>query len=53
MLKKKIKLINICSKNNLYLSSIIINVITIQKKLTILIFSRKNANFLSLESNLC
>ena len=53
MLKKKIILINPGSKNNLYLSKIIIRAIANHKKLMPLIFLKNNAYFLNLESNLC
>ena len=53
MLKKKFILTNFASKNNLYLSNIIISGIDKNKKLMNLIFSRNDAYFFNLKSNLC
>ena len=53
MLKKKFILTSYGSKNNLYLSSIIISGIDKNKKLMNLIFSKNNAYFFNLKSNLC
>ena len=52
MLKKKFILINLSTKNNLYLS-IIISRIDEYKKLMTPIFLRNNAFFFNLQSNLC
>ena len=53
MLKKNFISTNLSSKNNLYLSNIIISDITKNKKLMILVFSKNNAHFFNLKSNLC
>ena len=53
MLKKNFILTNFGSKNNLYLSNIIISDIAKNKKLMNLIFSKNNAYFFNLKSNLC
>ena len=53
MLKKNFILTNFGSKNNLYLSNIIISDIAKNKKLMTLIFSKNNAYFFNLKSNLC
>ena len=53
MLKKNFILTNLGSKNNLYLSNIIISGIAKNKKIMNLIFSKNNAYFFNLKSNLC
>ena len=53
MLKKKFILTKPHSKNNLYLSNIIINDIVKNKKLMTLIFSKNNTYFFNLKSKLC
>ena len=53
MLKKIFILTNLGSKNNLYLSNIIASDITKNKKLMPLIFTKNNAYFFNLKSNLC
>ncbi len=53
MLKKNFILINLGSKNNLYLINIIFDAIAIHKKLINPIFSKNNTYFLNLKSNLC
>ena len=53
MLKKNFTLTNLGSKNNLYLSNIIATDIAKNKKLMPLIFSKNNAYFFNLKSNLC
>ena len=53
MLKKIFILTNFASKNNLYLLNIIISSIAKNKKIMNLIFSRNNAYFFNLKSNLC
>ena len=52
MLKKIFILTNLGSKNNLYLSNIISDIAK-NKKLMNLIFSKNNAYFFNLKSNLC
>ena len=53
MLKKNFILTNFGSKNNLYLSNIIISDIAKNKKLMLLLFSKNNAYFFNLKSNIC
>ena len=53
MLKKNFISTNLSSKNNLYLSNIIINGIAKNKKFMTLIFSKNNAYFFNLKSKLC
>ena len=53
MLKKNFILTNLGSKNNLYLSNIIASDIAKNKKLMPLIFSKNNAYFFNLKSNIC
>ena len=53
MLKNIFILINLCSKNNLYLINIIISAVANHKKLISSIFSKNNTYFLNLTSNLC
>ena len=53
MLKKKFISINLRSKNNFYLSNIIISRMAKNKKLMNISFSKNNAYFFNLKSNLC
>ena len=53
MLKKIFTLTNLEPKNNLYLSNIITNDIAKNNKLMPLIFSKNNAYFFNLKSNIC
>ena len=53
MLKKIFILTNFGSKNNLYLSNIIISSISKRKKFINLIFFKNNAYFFNLKSNSC
>ena len=53
MLKKIFILTNLEAKNNLYLSNIIASDIAKNKKLMPLIFSKNNAYFFNLKSNIC
>ena len=53
MLKRKFISTNLHSKNNLYLSNIIISGIAKNKKIMTLIFSKNNAYFFNLKSKLC
>ena len=53
MLKTIFILTNFGSKNNLHLSNIIISGIAKNKKFMNLIFSKNNAYFFNLKSNLC
>ena len=53
MLKKIFILTNIGCKNNLYLLNIITSSIAKNKKIMYIIFSKYNAYFLNLKSNLC
>ena len=53
MLKKNFILTNFGPKNNLYLSNITASDIAKNKKLMPLIFSKNNAYFFNLKSNIC
>ncbi len=53
MLKKNIILTNFSCKNNLFLSNIIISIISKSKKSMNLIFSKFNTYIFNLKSNLC
>lgn len=53
MLKKIFTLTNLEPKNNLYLSNIIAGDIAKNKKLMSLIFSKNNAYYFNLKSNIC
>lgn len=53
MLKKIFTSTKLESKNNLYLSNIIASDIAKNKKLMPLIFSKNNAYFFNLKSNIC
>ena len=53
MLKKIFTLTNLELKNNLYLSNIIASDNDRNKKLMPLIFSKNNAYFFNLKSNIC
>ena len=53
MLKENFISKNLGSKNNLYFSNIITSDIAKNKKLMPLIFSKNNAYFFNLKSNIC
>ncbi|GIS17573.1 MAG: hypothetical protein CM15mP118_4520 [Alphaproteobacteria bacterium] len=53
MLKKNFISTNLSSKNNLYLSNIIISYIAKNKRIVALIFSKNNVYFFNLKSKLC
>ena len=53
MLKKIFTLTNLEYENNFYLSNIIASDIAKNKKLMPLIFSKNNAYFFNLKSNIC